>query len=68
MALQAHAIAVGSAAFHAAHVRARRGAHSDVARAVMATMREPTEAMVVVPDYDWGVVMTWQAMIDEAMK
>ncbi len=40
------------------------------ARAAIAAMREPTEAMIDATGSDWGSQLedNWQAMIDEALK
>jgi hypothetical protein len=40
-----------------------------LARAAIAAMREPTEAMkAVTSENTWHAVQDWQAMIDEALK
>jgi hypothetical protein len=49
-------------------------AYEPIARAVIAAMREPTDAMVEASNREWDGRMShrssgaWQAMIDEALK
>jgi len=44
-----------------------QGEYRTLARAAIAAMREPTEAMLG-PPWNYGRLEIWQAMIDEALK